>query len=293
MTPDEYLERIFSDAYKRESDQDENVARSLPFFAAALTLLATTLGLVRPAIPPFEVAAYPLVAYAALLGIGITVVLVLCFLLVAVRPRRFAYLASEAELRRYADDLRSFYQHAEAGAEAIDDAVVADVRKLLLDQYAAAAMQNRANNMARMLARTRATTALVIALFCAFALIGAILMQEIAAKGNGGDEGGQQGDRRGATVGGDPRQGDRSDPPQAGTAADAVRDQRRLGGEGAAEADAAAGGETMTEKPQPGGAPTPANPNVPPSAPAAPAPAKPAPPPMQNFQKGENGGLKR
>lgn len=49
----------------------------------------------------------------------------------------------------------------------------------------------------------------------------------------------------------------------------------------------------MTEKPQPGGAPTPANPNVPPSAPAAPAPAKPAPPPMQIFQRGENGGVKR
>ena len=36
MSPDEYLEGVVKDAFKRELEVDENVARTLPFFAATL-----------------------------------------------------------------------------------------------------------------------------------------------------------------------------------------------------------------------------------------------------------------
>jgi hypothetical protein len=34
----DHLEKIFGDAYRKEVDQEENVWRSLPFFAATLAL---------------------------------------------------------------------------------------------------------------------------------------------------------------------------------------------------------------------------------------------------------------
>ncbi len=43
----EYAEKIISDAFKREIDQEENVVRSLPFFATSLGVLAAATGVVR------------------------------------------------------------------------------------------------------------------------------------------------------------------------------------------------------------------------------------------------------
>ncbi len=47
----EHLERLFADAFKREVDQEENVARTLPFFATAIGTILATIGLLRPASP--------------------------------------------------------------------------------------------------------------------------------------------------------------------------------------------------------------------------------------------------
>lgn len=50
MTPDpelEYLEKLFGDPYRKEIDQEENVWRSLPFFAATLALQLPGLAQIR------------------------------------------------------------------------------------------------------------------------------------------------------------------------------------------------------------------------------------------------------
>lgn len=40
----DYLEKTFSDAYRKEVEQEENVWRTLPFFAATLALQLAALG---------------------------------------------------------------------------------------------------------------------------------------------------------------------------------------------------------------------------------------------------------
>lgn len=50
MTTDaelDYLEKLFGDAYRKEIDQEENVWRTLPFFAATLALQLAGLAQVR------------------------------------------------------------------------------------------------------------------------------------------------------------------------------------------------------------------------------------------------------
>jgi len=43
----DYLEKLFGDAYRKEIDQEENVWRTLPFFAATLALQLAGLAQVR------------------------------------------------------------------------------------------------------------------------------------------------------------------------------------------------------------------------------------------------------
>ncbi len=43
----DYLEKLFGDAYRKEIDQEENVWRSLPFFAATLALQLAGLAQIR------------------------------------------------------------------------------------------------------------------------------------------------------------------------------------------------------------------------------------------------------
>jgi hypothetical protein len=292
MSADEYLEKIFADAYKREGDQEENVARTLPFFATALTLLATTLGLVRQAIPEFSFSTFAVVSYVALLGITATVGAVLWFLLLAVHRREFEYVASEAGLKEYAAELHKFYEHTGATDDEITRAVVADLRQLMIEQYAKATGRNRAHNAARALARTRAITALISSLAFAFVLIGAILVHDIGSRGHA--HGGAKGNRASTTLRDGPRREVREDVPQAEPTRGEARDKGKLGDKDSSDQrNATEGGEEMSAKEsgRPSSAPSQ---TVTPSAPTTPpAPARPAPPPTQTFTKGADGGNKR
>ena len=98
MGMDEYLEKLCVDAFKREWDADENVVRSLPFFAAALALTVTVLGIVAKDLPPLGPAVVPITAHIALLLAATSVGGVLHYLIVAVRPRIYRYPPPEGEL---------------------------------------------------------------------------------------------------------------------------------------------------------------------------------------------------
>jgi hypothetical protein len=66
----EYLEKFIADSFKRESDQEENVVRSLPFFATSLGVLAASVGLVRGALCPQPSGWLEIGSYAALVGVS-------------------------------------------------------------------------------------------------------------------------------------------------------------------------------------------------------------------------------
>jgi hypothetical protein len=172
---DEFVEKLIGEGYKRELDQEENVVRSLPFFATSLGVLATALGLARPAIGPFALAAFPLAIYATLGFIGLAILLVLVFLLQATRPRQFKLPMSEQALLGYRTSLRDYYAASGKDEATLAEAMLADMREEVTRQVAEATRITRQNNLARLRARGRAVTALVAAIFLAFVLLGLIL----------------------------------------------------------------------------------------------------------------------
>lgn len=169
MNKAEYLEKMFGEAFRRESEQDENVARSLPFVAAALTLLVTALNLVGQHLPQFEISAYSLVLHLLMLAAGASVAGVLWLLLEAVRPRSYRYPPSETELMTWAGELEAYFSSQGLAGESLDAAIVADVRARMVEEFAIASVHNRINNSKKLGARAQALSLLTAALGFVFA----------------------------------------------------------------------------------------------------------------------------
>ncbi|EWY36954.1 hypothetical protein N825_22850 [Skermanella stibiiresistens SB22] len=201
----EYLEKLIADSFKREMDQEENVIRSLPFFATSIGVLVTFVGFARGLLPAFSRTSWPELGYGilvhgALAGLLVSLLALLLFLYKAVRERQFEYPMSESEMLDYAASLTAYYRAladeatASGGGdddpvEVIERAVVDDLRATMMGQMAASAKLSRANNLARLKARARAFSALMTALGFALVLIVAILIHDALNGGSHGQDG--------------------------------------------------------------------------------------------------------
>lgn len=92
-TPDEppalaYIEKTLADSYRKEIDQEENVWRSLPFFAATLALQLAALFQIIDKLPdPTTIIGWaPL---GLLIAAGIATLVSLAFLAASIYPQRF------------------------------------------------------------------------------------------------------------------------------------------------------------------------------------------------------------
>jgi hypothetical protein len=267
MSADEYLEKIVSDAFKREFDQDENVVRSLPFFAAALVLVVTTLGFVGRDLPELAITFLSITAHLLLAAAGVCICGVLVHLVNAVRPRSYQLPASETLLRDWTAELRGF--HAEQGhaGEALEAAVVADLRTRMIEEFAGAATHNRALNIAKAFARAQALLYLLGALAFVFALAVAIFFGEHIAGLGGEPDGRAEDDIRQEQD----RAGLQAQPPSLSV--------HHPGG------PYAVGGREDAER-QPGAAEMSKSPTSNPPKPAS-TPIKPPPPPSQIIKKND------
>ena len=182
----EYVEQVVRDGFNREADQDENVMRSLPFFATALGLLATVFGLTHATICRPARSVLSVSIYAAILSLGVCVALSVVFLLRAVRSRAFSYPMPESEFIEYAAEVLEEQQQAAASTDdpaALETAALVELRATRIQQLAEAAEANRANNLDRNRARGLALTALIAAIAFAFVLLGLIVAADTLAPG--------------------------------------------------------------------------------------------------------------
>lgn len=157
-----YMEETLSEAYKKEIDQEENVWRSLPFFAATLALQVTALVKVVTKMPPtFSIIGY--VASGLLIVTGVLDVSAIVFLCYSIWPRRFRYVAPEPELLKYARDLIADEEEGQEdeGQEKPVSALVT-LKWEIARQYAEGAAHNRLINKGRELWRARAGLAILI-----------------------------------------------------------------------------------------------------------------------------------
>lgn len=228
MNLEEYIEKILSDAYKREGDQEENVQRSLPFFAASLAVIAAILGVVARKFPNPSWEFYPWMLYFLVGLIFISVCIIFYHLWQAVKPRPFTHIMKEDALVSFARETRSALANGRTASWNVDSTAIAHVRNALIDQYATATVASREINVGRVHARGRALRFLILALLFSFLLIALIFIMsltDMAPAASGDTEGTNVSDQL-------PEEGTDGGGQDALAAPDADRDGRHLEGQG-------------------------------------------------------------
>lgn len=178
VKPDEYLEGVFRDAFKRELESDENVARTLPFFAAALAFAATLYNFIFSRLPPLAWSPFSITLHLLLGVASVCLVAVVWFLLQAVREREYRIPPKETEQLEWSAELEEHFKGEGYAPKTVADRVVAELRAQMLREYAQAAEHNRQANKPRLQARTWGFTFLVVLLGIAFLMIGIMFAAE-------------------------------------------------------------------------------------------------------------------
>jgi hypothetical protein len=171
---DDYLEGVFKEAFKRELEVDENVARTLPFFAATLALVVTLYGYATTKLPPLELRSLSLLLHALLLAGAGCLGGVVYSLFQAVRARVYRLPPKETELISWAEGLKAFYAEQAMSPEAVDEKVAGDLKSRMIVEFAEGVEHNRAANVPKLKARAQGFTLLVAALGIAFLMIAII-----------------------------------------------------------------------------------------------------------------------
>jgi hypothetical protein len=179
----DHVEKTFGDNYRKEIDQEENIWRSLPFFAASLALqMATMVGLASY-LPEVSEALWWFVS--GLLGcVAAFNLATIAFLTLSIAPAEFRYLAPEPDLRSYALSL--------AAAEAAQRTVAGDgtgaspspdgltvLKNELARQYGLATHHNRLINQRRGTRRTYAGLCMLVSVLATVILVGVIVQAHI------------------------------------------------------------------------------------------------------------------
>jgi hypothetical protein len=263
--PWRHLERVFFDLYKKEIDQEENVWRSLPFFAATLGLEVAVLNGAVGAAPSMPLPWLAAFAIGVVLLAG-SILLVLLHLFRSIRRQEYQYLPAEQEIL---DWVRSFGVHpldppdpdpsAAPAAEpeppppAEEDATAGwaarvygpgevdrRLRQLLVEQLAVATQHNRGLNQRRAASRTTAGALLIGSVLATLLVVGIVAGYHVATDerlrslldGSASVEGAERpgpAEPDTGTSAGSPPSGD-----SAGAAQDAGRDQGPVGLQGGA-----------------------------------------------------------
>lgn len=183
MDPEiDYLERLFGEAYRKEIDQEENVWRSLPFFAATLALQLAGLAQIRDWVG--GAAGWPFwLSLALLAAAALATLAALVFLAQSIWPAKFRYVTSELELQTYLETVRTTAVASGSSADQATQAAVLAARTVMVQQYAIGASSNRLINQGRANRRTRAGLATLASVFAVLVLVGLVVVSNLHGHG--------------------------------------------------------------------------------------------------------------
>jgi hypothetical protein len=186
---------VFQDFYRQEVAAEEDVHRSLPFFATALGLTIAAVNYVAAQLPDWgtvldacskdhktfgriaATCAWPAwLPAVCLCGAALAIGRVLWLLSVATAPRSYERVGPEKAYIDRANQLRDYYTALGLTDDALDVAVNLDLREQLLDDFARILPHNRVISIRRYNSRARAFRALLWSLFLALLATIIILM---------------------------------------------------------------------------------------------------------------------
>ena len=166
-----HIEKTLADAYRKEIDQEENIWRSLPFFAATLALELAALFQLLNRLPPSGTRA-ALIA-AVLLGLaGLFMFGTLCLLIACIAPRRFSYISREPLLLKFTEDLIAFERTAGPPLDDGSRDALSLLKQELARQFAAATDHNRRINKRREFLRALAGIGTIFSVLMTLMLVG-------------------------------------------------------------------------------------------------------------------------
>lgn len=172
----EHLERIFAEAFKREFDQEENVARTLPFFATALGTILGSVGLLRSVMDPGKEGVSSSVVGTSMVAALVACCLVIAALWLATRQQRTRIPAGERDMLRYAVELTAY--NASDGQPDADLRTLHEVRTIHLGQLASATEAIRRSNQRRSSYRFVALSFLSLGLMSILLALGAMFLSK-------------------------------------------------------------------------------------------------------------------
>jgi hypothetical protein len=137
-----HIEKTLAEAYRKEIDQEENVWRSLPFFAATLALQLAAIFQVITRLPAIGTLAGR--ASAVTMGLtGVLMAVALVLLATSIAPRKTRYIAGEKGMLLFAESLMQAEQDESSTGSGITPDAVSSLKRDLSEQYAVATEYNR------------------------------------------------------------------------------------------------------------------------------------------------------
>lgn len=278
MKADEYLEEVVKDSFGRELEVNENIARTLPFFAASLAVAVPIYGYIAGRLPPLAPSLMSVVLHGLLASGAGCGVMILWNLFLMVQLREYRIPPRESAQIEWMQALKAYFEDEGLTAATVDRKVTQQLRDRMIIEYAASAEHNREANAPKLRARASGVVYFSAMLTIAFAMIAIIFVSQRLPKPPPQDAAhvaSQAESQRAAEAG-----------RRAAAAAEAAGPA--VGPEvsgGAGSQHRAGGGSQVTEADKAA-----TTPPATPTAPAAPAAQPPAPPPHQLLKKNEDGG---
>ena len=143
-----HIEKTLADSYRKEIDQEENIWRSLPFFAATLALQLAALFQVIERLPSGRTLPALLIYTLLTTAVGCSLG-ALGFLASSIFPAKFRYLATDSAILEYALGLIKDEQHPDNHNRAVPVVALQSLKSDLAVQYALATDHNRQINKRR------------------------------------------------------------------------------------------------------------------------------------------------
>ena len=105
----EFLEVTAKDFYKSQTELDESIWRSLPFFAAAFIFVATVIGQSATRLPKLATNFFEIVTHLLFLISCLLCAWVLRWFYTLLKPREYEFPASFESVKSYASELENYH----------------------------------------------------------------------------------------------------------------------------------------------------------------------------------------
>jgi hypothetical protein len=166
----DHIEKTLAEAYRKEIDQEENIWRSLPFFAATLALELGAIYQIAGHLPPAGTGAWR-GSIGFIFSAGAATLTAIGFLAAAIFPAKFGYISPEPELLDYSERLDQYERERDATEETPAIDALAELKKTLAHECALAADYNRRINQRRAVWRSIAGVATLAGVLSIVALV--------------------------------------------------------------------------------------------------------------------------